>query len=168
MSQQVETSRFGQVEVEDERCLTLIAPIIGFEDHEKFALLDHSEDSPFKWLQSFSDPELAFVVTMPALFGLDYEFELPDEATTALELKTAENVLVFTLVTIPEENPALMTTNLLGPIVMNTENQKAMQVVLNDSEKYGTKVRLITDEELEEAAEQQPQAEEASLAQTEA
>lgn len=146
----IRTSRFGEVSVLPERLLTFVAPILGFSQHKEFALLDHHDDSPFKWLQAIADPDLAFVVTMPALFELDYEFMLPEEAVQLLGLKTPEEVLVLTLVTIPEENPVKMTTNLLGPIVVNLTTRQAMQLILQDSERFSTKVRLIPDEQLQQ------------------
>lgn len=149
----LDTTRFGLVTIPPERLLAMISPILGFEAHTGFALLDHEEDSPFQWLQSLVDPSLAFVVTSPALFGLDYEFTLPEAAAELLAVKSTEDILVLTLVTVPEENPAHMTTNLLGPIVVNLPQRKAMQVILADNQLYGTRVRLISDETLQAESE---------------
>jgi flagellar assembly factor FliW len=142
----VHTARFGTVEVPQDRLYHFISPILGFEEHTCFALLDHSEESPFKWMQSTHDPELAFVVTSPSLFELEFEFVLPDASVEALGLKSAEEVLVLTLVTIPDENPALMTTNLLGPLVINLTSNKAMQLILQDNDRFSTRVRLLADD----------------------
>jgi flagellar assembly factor FliW len=149
---QIETTRFGVLPIDEAHVLEFISPIIGFEQATRFVLVDHEEDSPFQWLQSLEDPELAFVVTLPASFGLNYTFELPEEAVQALNLSSEEDVLVLTLVTVPEENPALMTTNLLGPLVINATTYKALQVVLHDAERFPTKVRLLSEDTLEQAA----------------
>lgn len=141
----IETTRFGGVTLPEERLLHFLSPILGFEGSLRYVLLDHGEGSPFKWMQSVDEAELAFVVTHPQWFGLDYVLELPDEAVARLELDSPEDVLVVTIVNIPAENPARMTTNLLGPIVINQRTRQAMQVVLHDS-RYGTKTRLIPDE----------------------
>lgn len=145
MALTVNTARFGDIQVEEDRIIGFEEPIFGFEKTKRFVILDHAENSPFKWLQSVDDPELAFVVTNPVFFGIEYEFELPDETVNTLGLSTAEDALVLTIVNIPQSDPAKMTANLLGPIVIHQGNRKAMQVVLNES-RYNTKTRLIPDD----------------------
>lgn len=147
----IPTSRFGDLEIAEERVLTMISPILGFEDITEFVLLEHADESPFHWLQAIGMPELAFVVTNPQLFGIGYEFELPDEATGSLNLTRAEDALVFTIVNIPGENPKAMTANLLGPIVINKANQQAAQVILSDTE-FSTKTPLLKESDESEQA----------------
>jgi flagellar assembly factor FliW len=137
-----ETARFGVVAVQPERLFEFVQPILGFEDCRLFLLLD-GEGSDLYWLQSLEKPELAFVVTTPPSFGIDYTFEIPPEAAKTLTLSSAEDVIVLTLVTIPESNPAKMTTNLLGPLILNIDNHRAMQVVLADAERYSTRHPLL-------------------------
>ena len=67
----IDTVRFGEVEVEENRVIHFVEPILGFEKSLRYVILDHAEDSPFKWLQSADEPELAFVVTNPKFFGID-------------------------------------------------------------------------------------------------
>ena len=148
MSQQtINTVRFGDVQVDTDRILTFVEPILGFGDSHRFVILDHAEDSPFKWLQSADEPALAFVVTNPRFFGIEYEFALPDEAASLLNIQSADDALVLTIVNIPQGDPGKMTANLLGPVVINQANRRAMQVVLSDTG-YSTKTRLIPDEAL--------------------
>lgn len=143
----IRTSRFGEIQVDASQVLTFVEPILGFEELQRYVILDHTDDSPFKWLQSADDPDLAFVVTNPKLFGIDYEFTLPEEAVQALAIDTVDDLLVLTIVNIPQSNPAEMTTNLLGPLLINHEQKKALQLVLNDSS-FSTKTRLIPDDVL--------------------
>lgn len=151
----IQTARFGEVEVEESRVIQFVEPILGFSDSHRYVILDHAEDSPFKWLQSADDPELAFVVTNPKLFGIDYEFALSDEMAERLSLTNAEDALVITIVNIPQEDPSAMTTNLLGPIVVNQASCTALQVVLHESG-YSTKTRLIPDEVLQQQSKGAP------------
>jgi flagellar assembly factor FliW len=143
------TLRFGQVTVPLTRIVDFVSPILGFEGLKQFAILDHDEDSPFKWLQSVEDADLAFVITNPTIFGIAYEFVIPEDAVSLLGIEKAEDTLVFTLVTIPDNDPVKMTANLLGPLVVNQYTRKAMQVILSDNKQYSTKVRLLTDEALD-------------------
>jgi len=147
----IQTERFGEVSVDEALVVNFTEPILGFSESSRYVILDHAEDSPFKWLQSVDEPELAFVVTNPRLFGIDFEFVLPDETAAQLGLAQAEDALVLTIVNIPQSDPGRMTANLLGPIIVCQSSRKAMQVVLNDTN-YSTKTRLISDDLLEQEA----------------
>lgn len=136
------TSRFGEVEVDDKLVFDFIEPILGYDRLKKFVLVDNTPDSPFKWLQSAEDPNVAFPVTFPAYFGINYQFTLPDEKAERLSVTSADNVLSFNIVCIPQGNPQESTVNLLGPIVINIENKKGIQLVLTDT-KYTVKHRLF-------------------------
>lgn len=160
----VETTRFGNIEVEQDRVIRFVEPILGFDNSLQYVLLDHAEDSPFKWLQSVEEPELAFVVTNPKLFGIEYEFEIAEEQVKKVDIKSAEDVIVLTIVNIPQGDPNSMTANLLGPVIIGQESRKAMQVVLNDSQ-FSTKTPLLEKiKELEQA--QGNQAEETTASST--
>jgi flagellar assembly factor FliW len=145
----VETSRFGPLSIQPDQLIIFVDPILGFGHLSQFILLDHAEESPFQWLQSVEQPDLAFVVTMPRLFNLNYQFTLEDWALERLQFEahrwsdlSANELLVLTMVTIPEQNPTAMTTNLLGPIVINVDKRLAGQVVLADT-RLSTKVPLL-------------------------
>lgn len=146
----LQTARFGEVLVDENRIIHFVEPILGFPNSSRYVILDHAEDSPFKWLQSVDEGDLAFVVTNPKFFGIDYEFELSDTVVEQLGIRNVEDALVMTIVNIPQTDPAKMTANLMGPIVASQSQRKAMQLVLNDST-YSTKTRLIPDEVLQEA-----------------
>lgn len=142
----IQSSRFGELQVESSRVLEFICPVIGFEDIKNYTLLEHEEDSPFLWLHAMEDPDLAFVLTNPSYFGIPFEFEIPTEEANKLGLKTADEVRIFTVVTVPDEAPNKLTANFKAPIVINTTNNKAMQFVI-PQDNYPIKVRLIPDEE---------------------
>ena len=132
----IQTSRFGEVEVDNSLLFNFASPIIGYPNHKEFALVDYRPDSPFKWLQSVQDKELAFPVTLCSYFNIDYQFELSDEDADTLGIKTADEILALNIVTIPQINPHGATINLLAPVVINTSNNKAMQIILKDAVKF--------------------------------
>jgi len=139
------TSRFGEIEVNEELIFDFIEPILGYDGLTKFSLIDNQPESPFKWLQSMENGDLAFPVTFPAYFGIDYQFVIPEEKSKKLELKDTENLITFNITCIPHGNVQGTTVNLVGPIVINAENKKAMQLVLTDT-KYTVKHKLFTQE----------------------
>ena len=130
---ELDTVKFGKIEIDKKSVFNFVLPIIGFNGLKKYAVIDYKPDSPFKWLQSLEDMELAFPVTLCSFFGIDYQFDIPDEEAEKLGIKTADDVLVFNIANIPASNPQGATINMLAPIVVNLANKKAMQIVLKNT-----------------------------------
>jgi flagellar assembly factor FliW len=80
----------------------------------------------------------------PFLLIEDYEIEISEETVVRLEIENAEDVSLYSILTIPE-NVEEITANLLAPIVINTANNKAAQEILND-ERYSIKHKLYRGE----------------------
>ena len=57
----IETSRFGQLEVDPDRLITFEDGILGFPSQQEYALIQTGEGSGFYWLQSVSTHDLALV-----------------------------------------------------------------------------------------------------------
>jgi flagellar assembly factor FliW len=134
---QIETTRFGTIQVSESSIIHMPDGMIGFEDYKRYIILEEKPNSPFKWLQAVDNPSLAFVVINPTDFVSDYEIELNDEQTEALDLRDPCEAAVLTTVTISKKE-GLVTTNLVGPIVINSRTLRAKQIVLQN-EKYGIK-----------------------------
>ncbi len=145
----IKTKRFGELEVNPENVLTFPNGLLGFKDVHDFILIDPSENSPLKWLQSVTAPELAFVVTDPLLFKPDYEIRIYRTDLEEIEVNNPENVIQLVIVTVPRD-PSKMTANLKGPLLINTENNKGKQLVLDDSE-YELKYRLLKNKDIAKA-----------------
>ncbi len=138
----INTERFGEVEVDENLIFDFIIPILGYERLKKYALVDYNPESPFKWLQALDDPKIAFPVTFPGYFGINYEFVIPEEEAKLLELTSSENLLSLNIVCVPQGDPQSSTINLVGPLIINTLTKKAMQLVLINTE-YSVKHRLF-------------------------
>jgi len=126
----VDTKAFGLVEVDDRQKIKIPEGLYGFEDYIEYVLLD-AEQQPFYWLQSVKDMDIAFILINPFLFRHDYELNIPNEDLEDIGLKTPENALIFSIVTIPPDGSA-MTANLQGPIVINRDNMTGKQWILSD------------------------------------
>ncbi|GAB4260079.1 flagellar assembly protein FliW [Thermincola ferriacetica] len=141
----VETRRFGSLEIEEKDIIFIVGGMLGFEDKNKYILLDHDQETPFKWLQSAEDRELAFVVMEPFIFYPDYEFDLPEEDVRVLGLAKPEQARVFTVLVVPEDVKKI-TANLKAPIVINLSNKKGKQVILAD-DRYPVKYYLFQEKQ---------------------
>jgi len=129
----IQTTRFGEIEGDEKLIFNFKMPILGYNEETEFVLVESKEASLFKWLQSTNTPDLAFLATSPGFFGLDYVFELPDEAESILDVKSAEDLVVLNIARVPNNNPRGTTVNLLAPIVLNIKNNIAGQVILSGS-----------------------------------
>ena len=138
----VNTLRFGEIEVEEEKIVHFADGIPAFEEEHEFLIIPYDEESPYVFLQSMTTPELAFLMTMPFVFFPEYEFELDDANQEKLGLTRQEDMLVYMLLTIPDGKVESMTANLMAPIVMNQVTMQARQIVL-DKSRYTTKHRLF-------------------------
>jgi len=130
----IETTRFGSIEVDEDKIITFTKGILGFPDDKRYALLPHKKNSPFLWLQSIDSPDLAFVVMDPGFIKSDYTFEIPDEIEKELKINTPEEVDTLVIITIRSDSNGKkikMSANLLGPIVINVEKRLAAQIVLD-------------------------------------
>ena len=138
----IETSRFGKIEIEKKRIITFPEGLIGFPDEKEYAILEHKPGSPFFWLQSMEQPELAFVMTDPFLLKQDYLQDLSPDEAGHFEKKNGADIVVFVLLTIPPGNVNGMTANLLGPLVIDSETRQGKQVILANSG-YDTRFPVI-------------------------
>jgi flagellar assembly factor FliW len=137
----INTTRFGEIEVEDGKIITTFGGFIGFENQYRFVILEYLKDSQFKWIQSINEPGLAFVIADPWYFFKDYDFEISDEDQKEIEIEKPDDIVVLAIATIPEDI-VNTTLNLLSPLVINIKKMIAKQIILYNS-KYTTKHKII-------------------------
>ncbi len=135
----VNTSRFGQVEVSDERVLTFPKGLLGFPRFKQYVVLESGDDSYFYWLQSVDAPDLAFVVTDPSHFVPTYRVPIKADQMHELNIESVDQAQVFVIV---NKRDNMLTGNLQGPLVISVANKFGEQLVLSDR-RYTTRVPLI-------------------------
>ena len=128
----IQTTRFGQVSLQNEDVLQFPEGILGFSDQKRFVLLDDPTDDIFAWLQSCDDSAIAFPVLEPELFTVQYKTTLTKADLEGLKIVASAPVRYFCIVTIPED-PTKMTANLKAPIIVNIKDRIARQCVLQDN-----------------------------------
>ena len=58
----IKTTRFGEVEINDEKIIDFEQGIPGFEEETKFVIIPYDEKSPFLFMQSVKQEDLAFLI----------------------------------------------------------------------------------------------------------
>lgn len=132
----ITTNLFGEVEVVEEKLIKFEQGIIGFPDLKGFLLIHDEEDDNKKisWLQSVDEPAFAMPVIDPLIVDGTYNPEIEDELLKPLMIKEDSEILVLTTITVPSD-ATKMTSNLKAPIIINVDNLKAAQLIVED-EKY--------------------------------
>lgn len=130
----VSTRLFGEVEVADDKIVTLDQGIVGFPDLKKFTLIYDAEregGSNIMWLQSLDEPQFALPVVQPETIVADYNPHVEDNLLEPLGELTEDNLYVLVTIKVPA-NLEEMTVNLKAPIIVNTDTKKAGQVIVED------------------------------------
>jgi len=146
----ITTKLFGEIEVDESKKITFVQGIVGFPDLKDFLLIhDSDSEGGIRWMQSIQEPAFAMPVIDPLVVSPDYNPCIEDELLKPLGDVAEENTLVLVTITVPHEIEK-MTVNLKAPIVINGENRKANQIIVDD-DKYLVKFPIY--EILKEAKE---------------
>jgi flagellar assembly factor FliW len=94
--------------------IDLTHPMPGFPDDLRFALVDLDGSGQLCSLTSLDHEELRFLVAPPATFFPDYAVDIDDATVAELDITS--------------------TANLKAPVVLNTANRRACQVIVDDAE----------------------------------
>jgi flagellar assembly factor FliW len=142
---QLETKRFGTIEVDDDGALTVPDGIPGFPAMKRVVVFSATSvpggglpghESPAKehalyWLQDIDNGDLAFLCVVPWVPFPDYDFEI-DEAEYGIA--NADDVRILNLITVRRQDPTpTMTVNLRAPLVIDVRHQQLFQIILGES-----------------------------------
>jgi flagellar assembly factor FliW len=131
------------VQYNESDIITFVRAILGFEDLRQFTIVSRPESEPFKWLQSMDDPSISFVVVEPKLILDNYIVELSQHDIKQLHgSQQLSDYKIFVILTVPKGQPEKISVNLQGPLIINTKNLKAIQLVLNNPE-YAIRFNLF-------------------------
>lgn len=113
-------------------------PILGFEDVKEVTL--EKIDDIFMKMQSINDKHISFTLINPFILR-EYDFEIPDNIQDLLNIDKNSNLIILNIVLIqtPIENSVV---NFVGPMVFNTDNHKAAQIILNDASQCGVAEKI--------------------------
>ena len=126
----IDTRIFGEVTIDDEKMLKFPKGIVGFPDLVDFALIHDSEqdkEGGIRWLQSVQEPNFAMPVVDPLTVCENYTPEVDDELLATIG--GMDDILVLVTITVPSDLTK-MSVNLKAPIIINVEERKACQIIL--------------------------------------
>lgn len=139
---QIESTRFGTIEIDDDAVITFPDGLIGLPG-TRYALIAQSPDTAFYWLHSVEDPAIALPVTNPWMFFGDYEVLVSDDDAERLELASSEQADIFCVVRAAERLEDF-TVNLRGPLVVHATQKTGCQII-NSAAEYDVRQPLFSE-----------------------
>ncbi len=124
-------TRFGEVEYDPDNLLHFPAGLIGLPKLHHFIVMPNKKEGPLFWIQSIDDPDIAFVMTDPTNFFLDYQLAPEESERKNLKIAEDDEVFILSVVTVPPDQK--LTLNLAAPILYAPKTNRAMQVILENS-----------------------------------
>jgi flagellar assembly factor FliW len=112
---QVETTRFGKIEIKETELIAFPWGIPGFENLKSYVLLEY-KNGPFQWLQSVEEPSVAFVVCSPGF--LDLVYSAPDAKKKLIKLESDDDLVVLNIVSFNREKGGIRF-HVQSPLLFN-------------------------------------------------
>ena len=137
----IESTRFGAIEVPDDAVLDFPNGLIGLGG-TRYTLIAREESAPFLWLHSLDDPSLAIPVTNPWFFFSSYEVEVSDSEAERIGVSDPAQADVYVTVRAGEAIEDFRA-NLRAPILVS--GGRGHQVI---NEVSGTSIRTPLFEEV--------------------
>lgn len=116
----------------------ICVPLLGFEEIKEVEL--QKIDDIFVKMQAVENKDVSFTLIDPFVLR-EYDFEVPQNLQDILEIDEKTNLLILNIVLIqtPIEDSVV---NFIGPLLFNTDNNKAAQVILPESTNYGVAEKI--------------------------
>jgi flagellar assembly factor FliW len=124
----INTRDFGEVEINKEDIINFEGRIYGFDQYNEFVIIyDDEFNGEYAWLQSVEEPHLCFIIANSALVQT-YKPSFEKDAHDVIGSGDYECWLMMVV----SEDIKNCTVNLKSPVIINLDNHKAMQLILED------------------------------------
>lgn len=128
---QINTSRFGVVDIEADDILLFPLGIAGFEHVQHWVLLADADNDAVAWLQSVQDADVALAVVSPRRFVPQYQVRVSRAQLNGLEMSATDDACVLAILA---RHHGELTLNLKAPLVINLEGRLGRQVITTDEQ----------------------------------
>jgi flagellar assembly factor FliW len=131
---EIKTKQVKAAEITEDKIISMPGGMPGFLDRKRFVIIKREETWPFYVFQCVDDKDLSFFIMNPFLFKPDYEVNL-DQAIKEMAWLSEdfEHIKIYAVINTTAGIPEKITANLLGPLVINTRRNEAVQLVLHNS-----------------------------------
>ncbi len=145
----VQTTRFGQVDAQQEQIIVFPQGLIGFEACRHWLIIPDPSNTDVAWLQSMSQVQVALPMVSPRKFAPDYKVNLSKRDLALLNLRNTDRLYVMTIVS---KSGKTLTANLRSPVLFNLSKGLACQVITSDAQPLALPLSLTAESRLRVAA----------------
>ena len=131
-SMNIDSPHFGKLEFELDQVLEFPEGLLGFPNLTRFLRFGPKDFAPIEFLLPLAEPKLRFPVLSPYLVRTEYDLPLSEAERHALGLAENGSLTVFCVANLTHRVEDA-TVNLLAPILINPDNRRGRQVVLEAS-----------------------------------
>lgn len=137
------STRFGEVQLREDRLLTFPQGLFGFRECTQFGLakLPNVEGSPLMLLQCVNQPSIAFLVADPSQLGVDIAQSDISEALTETSMSQSETQFLTILTLYDQGDSYYLTANLKAPVLINSASRTGTQFIFSNKS-YSTQHKL--------------------------
>ena len=139
----VKTRYFGEVDLTDDKIITLEKGLMGVDEYKRYTILydcEKEEGTNISWFQSVEEPSLALPVINPLIVKEDYNPVVEDELLAGIGEINEENMVILITMTVPADLKE-MTVNLKAPIIINADTRKGIQLIVENQD-YEVKYKI--------------------------
>lgn len=129
----IKTKFHGELDIEAIQNWTFPNGLPGLEDEKQFVLLPIEGNDSFQVMQSTVNASIALIVCNPYTLIENYEISVDEPTLGLLNIKEPEEVMVLSVMSLKQPFEE-STINLQAPLIFNSTNLKAKQMILNDSQ----------------------------------
>ncbi len=115
--------------------------IFGFEKNCFYQIRSFS-NGPMNVFETFPNPNTQFYIVNPYLVRSDYILNLNEDDYSRLKCPSEKSIAVFSIIT--THNSKDTTCNLLGPIVLNTDENIGCQCINQEEDKWCIRHSVFT------------------------
>lgn len=136
-------TRFGQVELREDRLLEFPQGLFGFRECTQFGLakLPSVDNSPLMLLQCVNQPSIAFLVADPSQLGVELTGADLSEALTETSMPSADTQFLTILTLYDQGDSYYLTANLKAPVLINSASRIGQQFIFSNKS-YSTQHKL--------------------------
>jgi len=146
---QIQSTRFGQLEISHSDLIFMPHGLIGFEEYRHWVLLASKESEELAWLQSVALSHVALPMISPRRFVPNYRLQVQRRDLDLLQMHAKDQVYVLASLSKQGNH---WTTNLKSPVIMNSTRRLAVQVIAIDDQPLSQPIILTDAQELHKAA----------------
>lgn len=135
MMLEVQTSRFGKLEVPEDATFLFPKGLVGFEHLKRYILVDSQKGNTVQWLQSLEDPDVAFLVSAPETFVPGFQLRLPPQPEVGEGREGDRNRRLRTLTLLHVDRAqGVLHVHVQSPLLLDPTTHRGVQVITDAPE----------------------------------